>query len=1004
MCAASALAQISTDGSLGARQSFVGQSISIPSSLGRWVNGNLFHSFQIFNVNTGQTVTFLPTPVSFDTPTLSNIIGRVTGGSASAIQGTIRSSAPGVNLYLINPSGIVFGPGALVDVNGSFYASSAHYLRSADGTRFESRGPGISLTFTTPDGFGFDSSTIAPLSAQGAVLRAREGGTVALVGGGLLVGGTAGATMQALGGNAALVAVASPGVVEYGPQGFALNGFTAFADVLLRAGATVNVNEGSARAGGGSIYIRGANISLDQALVTARSTFGNGHAIDIEAARDVTLNNRSNILAVTTGRGNAGSIRVAANNVVVANSSTIDTSCDPGCTTGNGGHLGIRANDTFLMDGTTATVFVGSNTFGAGRTGEIDISAGTLVLDGDARLQGVASAVSASGVHGTGNGSAIRIDAGEILLRNGGQVDTSSRGVGQAGTVTVNNRGGIRIEGARLDPSSTSGGLAPSGFFSNAGASGNAGPIVVSTRTLDIVGGGEISSSVLPNASGNGGSVSVTATEAVRISGSTSVPLFKPSGIATNVNRAGTGNAGRILIDAPLVVLTDSGVIQSQSEGAGSAGSIRITGRDVQVSNRGAVQTDSSSTGNGGDIEVDITGTLSIANGNTGLFSTTNGRMADAGHGGRINVTAADVAIDGNSGIFAATHGIGAAGTINVRATNSIALDHIGRIESRTDFAGDAGNVTLTAGHRLDLRNGSRITTATEGLAGNPGHAGSISLATGETLALSGGSLVTSESSTPGRAGTIAIHSDGRVDVGSSSRISTSATSSGDGGAISLYARDTVLVTDGGSIASESSGAGLAGSLDVRSGGQITLQSAGRITTAATSSDGGNIHLESPSMFMDGGRVTTAVGTGQGNGGNMEIKVGTLVMRDGTISANAFGGDGGNIHITADPLIKSADSSITASSALGVDGTISLDSPVVDPTGQLLAPKASFLDAGAILAGRCGPRLAGRASSLVIVPFAESALPGGLATAFDRGFLSPTLTRTPPACEPSPSS
>ena len=34
---------------------------------------------------------------------------------------------------MINPSGILFGPNASLDVSGSFYASTAHYVRLADG-------------------------------------------------------------------------------------------------------------------------------------------------------------------------------------------------------------------------------------------------------------------------------------------------------------------------------------------------------------------------------------------------------------------------------------------------------------------------------------------------------------------------------------------------------------------------------------------------------------------------------------------------------------------------------------------------------------------------------------------------------------------------------------------------------------------------------------------------------------------------------------------------------
>jgi len=92
------------------------------------------------------------------------------------------------------------------------------------------------------------------------------------------------------------------------------------------------------------------------------------------------------------------------------------------------------------------------------------------------------------------------------------------------------------------------------------------------------------------------------------------------------------------------------------------------------------------------------------------------------------------------------------------------------------------------------------------------------------------------------------------------------------------------------------------------------------------------------------------------------------VLRNSAVSANAFGGPGGNIHLVTQTFIPSADSTVTASSQLGIDGTVTLESPAIDPTGELLLPKVAFFDAGSVLAGRCGPRLAGRASSLVVEP------------------------------------
>ncbi len=117
------------------------------------------------------------------------------------------------------------------------------------------------------------------------------------------------------------------------------------------------------------------------------------------------------------------------------------------------------------------------------------------------------------------------------------------------------------------------------------------------------------------------------------------------------------------------------------------------------------------------------------------------------------------------------------------------------------------------------------------------------------------------------------------------------------------------------------------------------------------------------------------------------------MLRDSAVSANAFGGPGGNIHIASETFVASAASRVTASSQLGVDGTVTIESPALDPTGELLVPAPRF-DVAAVLAGRCGPRLAGRASSLVVEPrrFAEIA-PDEL-----RGMLGLLAPRVDGAC------
>ncbi|MEM8863662.1 MAG: filamentous hemagglutinin N-terminal domain-containing protein [Chloroflexota bacterium] len=78
----------------------------------------LFHSFEQFNVNPGQQVRFA-------NPSLvERILSRVTGGQRSIIDGLLGVDGA-ANLFLLNPNGILFGPGAELDIRGAFTASTA---------------------------------------------------------------------------------------------------------------------------------------------------------------------------------------------------------------------------------------------------------------------------------------------------------------------------------------------------------------------------------------------------------------------------------------------------------------------------------------------------------------------------------------------------------------------------------------------------------------------------------------------------------------------------------------------------------------------------------------------------------------------------------------------------------------------------------------------------------------------------------------------------------------
>ncbi|MCB1921854.1 MAG: filamentous hemagglutinin N-terminal domain-containing protein [Candidatus Competibacteraceae bacterium] len=210
-------AQVMLDGTLGPSGLLSGPNYAIPAEVGQQHGSNLFHSFGQFSIYRGESATFSgPNSVN-------NIIGRVTGGQASSIDGLLRSTIPGANLYLLNPAGVLFGEKARLDVSGSFHASTADYVRLNDGGRFDAVYPDHSVLTVAPiEAFGFLDPAPGPITVQGSVLQVPEGQTLSLLGGDLTV---VNGTLYAPAGRLNLAAVGSVGEIVPTAQGLELRGF-----------------------------------------------------------------------------------------------------------------------------------------------------------------------------------------------------------------------------------------------------------------------------------------------------------------------------------------------------------------------------------------------------------------------------------------------------------------------------------------------------------------------------------------------------------------------------------------------------------------------------------------------------------------------------------------------------------------------------------------------------------------------------------------------------------
>jgi len=1102
-------AQVATDGSLGPAGALAGPSYAITANLGRQVGTNLFHSFSTFNLANGQSATFS------GPGGIANIVNRVTGGSASNIDGVLRSTIAGANLYLVNPSGILFGRSASLDLTGSFHASTANYVKLADGTRFDATTAGPSdslLTSAPPAAFGFLGPAPAPIAVQGSNLSVPEGSSLSLVGGPVNLSD---ATLRTLAGDIRVVAMGGAGTVPLNATAVMLTGTTlapvsierstlatesgagaapgrivirggqitlldsnitstnrdavdappielaASGDLTVSASDVFSTAEVSGR--GAALALSGQNVTIDRnAQVWADTwTDGPGGAIGIAATANVQVNaaqedlNYTNVYTFAYGNGPAGSIRLTGDTVTVKSGNVFSGTG----ASGNSGSLVLQGREVSVIDGGFVYTYSAPGT--SGNAGNVDMLASRRSLISGADWSGNRSSIFTQ-TSGTGRAGNVTIAAPEITMADG-DVNSITYDRGDAGDLHLTGEviklasgasADVRVESGASNFTSGNGGNVEirasrsveingsefPGFARVAAttqASGRGGNIVVEAPSVLLDGGvlfsrtrfgvGEQGGIIVRSEDlrlQNGGGV-ISGSDGGDRSGSFILiearSIFMDRASAISSSTTGSGDAGRVTINAQRVKLTDASTIQSVSRGSGSAGDLVLNiGESFEMSERrvvnyvdffsgpqvlwpggllaqatgsgnagriflrapsvllddGRILSTALLSGQGGRVEIQADN-LTMRNGAQVDTRSTAGSTGDAGSidiavSGRFEISGLSLVDGAFSGLYAQTQGNGRGGSIGV-AADTLVVDR-GLIRSSAGASGNAGTIRVRAGDVV-LANGGWIDAGTS--AGSSGAGGNIDLAASRSIVVRGidhGDVIRPpfELPSPG----VEPGTPGRAQGPFASTISSSTAGAGAGGDITLSA-SRIIVDNGARVSGNSSGAGAAGSIIMAASDALEL-SGGRISTEALTSDGGNITIRAGNLvYLKNSAITTSVGSGSGNGGNIFIDP-TFVVLDGSrIAANAFGGAGGNINIIADYFITSPDSTVEASSQLGVSGSVQIAAPRTDPGSALARLPAVLFDASALLRASCAGRAGLRASSLVGVGR------GGLAAAPD---------------------
>ena len=881
-------AEITPDASLGTQVIKIGQESFI--RIGTQNGPNLFHSFSSFDINTSEIATFVGPTI------IENIINRVTGGTTSNIDGLIRSSIPGANLYLLNPAGVLFGPNAALDISGSFHVSSADYINLGNNGRFDASQPvNTVLSVAPPSAFGFLGNSPAAIQFSGSDLRTPVGETFSVVAGDITL---ADASLYASGGQVNVISTASAGEIN-------VNASAATSTDNIATLGTLQITDSrfflqrpkdnqtgffignidSSGDSAGKIIIRAGEIIADNGAVFSNThKTGAGGLVDTAIRNDAMLTNESRIQAEKNGASsNPGSIVIKANKLTAESGSEISVRT---FTTGIGGSITIEASEAVLLSGRSPV---------------------------EPRLIG--------------------------NQRSGVFADTS--GTGAAGSISVQTPD-LNLEKEAVIRTLTF-------------AEGDAGTISLDIDNLQIMGGSNIN--VDTQGAGKGGRITINAADTIEVSGFVPGDTLSNSRINSNAFSAGAG--GSVSITASNVLLTDRGVIQAllESDPFGSqpqpddqtkGGLINIQTDELIIDRGGQIATSNVTSGMGGDIQIDASKLVHISD-------TTSGNM-------------------NQSLITSGTSSSGSGGNITVQ-TGLLRIENSSAVIASTQNEGKAGDIQITA-DQIQLVDGGRVTTNTEGI----GNGGQLNINADQIHAK--GTDVNGFSS--------GFYSAVEVSPGLDP-----ATVTGTGGDIHLTTT-TLNLSDQATLSAKSAGAGNAGNITVIAGEQIYLANNASITTEATAAGGGKIEVNvQERLILENSGITSSVADGSGNGGDIMIDPVFVVLLDSDIIARADAGNGGNIDIVTDFLIASPGSQIDASSNIGIDGEVGIDTTDSEISNSLQALPVAYLDVGALLRNRCATRASASASSFVVASQAGMLpSPEGLVTA--SYFSSALLSRLKP--------
>ena len=886
-----AYAEVTLDGSMGTAGSISGPDYQITEDVGHRAGNNLFHSFGRFNISNTESATFS------GSAGIKNVISRVTGGQASTIDGVFRSTIPNANVYFLNPSGVIFGENSSLDVQGSFHASTADYLKFKDGVKLETGLATANPIFTTasPEAFGFLDDAPANISVSGGhnkVLEVPENETLSLVGGDITIDNR---SLYAPSGEVILASAGSAGEVIINKSGINTSSFTKGGNIHISHSAdnpvtTINnaiqiadidVSADSA----GKVVIRGGQMVMDNAYIWSDTTNGNGEGIDISLAGDLTIKGvaekagventpQSGITADVLGKGNAGNIVLNIDNLKLTHGTRIDSTATSQ-SSGNGGDILINANSILLEGNDSNTVpRLFTQTNGSGNGGNIiATTADTLELNRGTSILSFTSA--------TGKGGNLNITANNVTVLDSAKIKTtvSKTGAGRSGDIDIVANDSISLSGKQTLISSETQGK------------GNSGNISVKSDHLNIQNEASIFSTTASE--GHSGHLFIDSNNILLANDSAAMAngSMSPSltGINTNIidfdrNGKATGNSGDLTVLSKQLTLKNGANISASNFGQGDSGNLCVESDNITLTTdidvgifTSNISNDGKSSGRTGNLTVTAHNNLILENAT--MVETGN---EGTGSNGNLRVNAKNIFLTGDdskqkTGILnnAYPDGTGSVGDLTVKSEN-LSIKNGAQISSIAFGQIDAGNIAINSQYIEVISNGKKITglnTQTQ----STGNAGDIHIKT-DKITLSGESAVILSDS----------NSTDNINSGNSGNITIEGFSyDNDLGETIATKAGLIAIKDGAGISTGTLGKGNGGDLTINTD-QFKLYNHSKLVALTTGTGrGGDIKIISDSFEMNDNSEILTTTAGTGSGGNLTIETDNFLLNNSNLLAGS---------------------------------------------------------------------------------------------------------------------